>query len=116
LVQAVYDNYKTTKKFVDHVNSYGLNKKLNMDFQGEGRPSHKLQIKNWSNISLPWMALVMEFLLHLINLYNAVANNVMVHFVSEIKEWNRTIKKWRSKSLIKRFAHRNFSKSKSCSS
>jgi cell division protein FtsI/penicillin-binding protein 2 len=51
--------------------------------------------------------------------YNAVANNgVMVkpHFVSEIKEWNRTIKKWRSKSLIKDLLGRNFNKSKSCSS
>jgi cell division protein FtsI (penicillin-binding protein 3) len=64
------------------------------------------------------MALVMEF--HTNADFNlAVANNgVMVkpHFVSEIKEWNRTIKKWRSKSLIKRFARRNFNKSKSCSS
>jgi cell division protein FtsI (penicillin-binding protein 3) len=44
------------------------------------------------------MALVMEF--HTNADFNlAVANNgVMVkpHFVSEIKEWNRTIKKWRS--------------------
>jgi cell division protein FtsI (penicillin-binding protein 3) len=39
MVQAVYENYKNNpSKFVNHVNSYGLNKKLNMDFEGEGRP------------------------------------------------------------------------------
>jgi cell division protein FtsI (penicillin-binding protein 3) len=38
MVQAVYENYKNNpSKFVNHVNSYGLNKKLNMDFEGEGR-------------------------------------------------------------------------------
>jgi cell division protein FtsI (penicillin-binding protein 3) len=35
----VYENYKDNpSKFVNHVNSYGFNKKLNMDFEGEGRP------------------------------------------------------------------------------
>lgn len=101
LVQAVYDNYKNNpQKFVNHVNSYGLNKKLNMDFQGEGRayipqPSDK----SWSNISLPWMAFgygVSVTPMQTLTFYNAVANNgVMVkpQFVSEIKEWNKTIKK-----------------------
>jgi cell division protein FtsI (penicillin-binding protein 3) len=38
MVQAVYENYKNNpSKFVNHVNSYGF-KKLNMDFEGEGRP------------------------------------------------------------------------------
>jgi cell division protein FtsI (penicillin-binding protein 3) len=53
MVQAVYENYKNNpSKFVNHVNSYGLNKKLNMDF--EGRPViPQPSDKNWSNISLP---------------------------------------------------------------
>jgi cell division protein FtsI (penicillin-binding protein 3) len=35
MVQAVYENYKNNpSKFVNHVNSYGFNKKLNMDFKG----------------------------------------------------------------------------------
>jgi cell division protein FtsI (penicillin-binding protein 3) len=101
LVQAVYDNYKNNpSKFVDHVNSYGLNKKLNMDFQGEGRPFIPQPTdKNWSNISLPWMAFgygVSVTPMQTLAFYNAVANNgVMIkpRFVSEIKEWNRTIKK-----------------------
>jgi cell division protein FtsI (penicillin-binding protein 3) len=101
MVKAVYDNYKNNpKKFVNHINSYGFNKKLNMDFKGEGRayipqPSDK----NWSNISLPWMAFgygVSVTPMQTLAFYNAVANNgVMVkpQFVSEIKEWNKTIKK-----------------------
>lgn len=101
LVQAVYNNYKNNpSKFVDHVNSYGLNKKLNMDFKGEGRPFIPQPTdKNWSSISLPWMAFgygVSVTPMQTLAFYNAVANNgVMIkpRFVSEIKEWNRTIKK-----------------------
>ena len=101
LVQAVYDNYKNNpSKFVNHVNSYGLNKRLHMDFKGEGRPFIPQPTdKNWSNISLPWMAFgygVSVTPMQTLAYYNAVANDgIMVkpYFVSEIKEWNKTIKK-----------------------
>ncbi|WP_366186801.1 penicillin-binding protein [Flavobacterium ovatum] len=101
MVQAVYNAYKDNPtRFVNHVNSYGLNKKLNMDFKGEGRPYiPQPSSKRWSNISLPWMAFgygVSVTPMQTLAYYNAVANNgVMVkpYFVSEIKEWNKTIKK-----------------------
>ncbi|WP_414000188.1 penicillin-binding protein [Flavobacterium sp. W1B] len=101
LVKAVYDNYKDSpSKYVKHVNSYGFNKRLGMDFQGEGRPFiPQPSDKNWSNISLPWMAFgygVSVTPMQTLAFYNAVANNgkmVKPQFVSEIKEWNRTIKK-----------------------
>ncbi|AWG20219.1 penicillin-binding protein [Flavobacterium faecale] len=101
MVQAVYNAYKDEpSRFVNHVNSYGLNKKLNMDFKGEGRPYiPQPSNKSWSNISLPWMAFgygVSVTPMQTLAFYNAVANNgVMVkpYFVSEIKEWNKTIKK-----------------------
>jgi cell division protein FtsI (penicillin-binding protein 3) len=101
MVQAVYNAYNDNpSRFVNHVNSYGLNKKLNMDFKGEGRPYiPQPSDKRWSNISLPWMAFgygVSVTPMQTLAFYNAVANNgVMVkpHFVSEIKEWNKTIKK-----------------------
>ena len=71
-----------------------------MDFKGEGRPFIPQPTdKNWSNISLPWMAFgygVSVTAMQTLAYYNAVANNgVMVkpQFVSEIKEWNKTIKK-----------------------
>jgi hypothetical protein len=53
MVQAVYENYKNNpSKFVNHVNSYGLNKKLNMDFEGGRQPViPQPSDKNWSNIS-----------------------------------------------------------------
>ena len=101
MVQAVYEGYKDNpSRFVNHVNSYGLNKKLNMDFKGEGRPYiPQPSDKRWSNISLPWMAFgygVSVTPMQTLTYYNAVANNgVMVkpYFVSEIKEWNKTIEK-----------------------
>ncbi|MGL2987253.1 penicillin-binding protein [Flavobacterium sp. RSSA_27] len=102
MVQAVYNNYKSNPiKFVNHINAYGLNKKLGIGFNGEGnpyipQPSHK----SWSKLSLPWMAYgygVSVTPLQTLTYYNAVANNgemVKPLFVSEIKEWNKTIKKY----------------------
>ncbi|MCV9926733.1 transpeptidase family protein [Flavobacterium sp. LS1R49] len=102
MVQAVYDNYKNNpSKFVNHINGYGLNKILGLQFQGEGRPYiPQPGDKHWSGVSLPWMAFgygVSVTPLQTLTYYNSVANNgVMVkpQFVSEIKEWNRTIKKF----------------------
>ena len=102
MVQAVYNNYKNNPtKFVNHINSYGLNKKLGLAFKGEGMPFiPQPSDKNWSNISLPWMAFgygVSVTPLQTLTFYNAVANNgVMVkpQLVSEIKAWNKTIKKY----------------------
>ncbi|SHL82376.1 penicillin-binding protein [Flavobacterium xinjiangense] len=101
MVQAVYNNYKNNpSKFVNHVDSYGLNRKLGLDLKGEGMPViPQPKDKNWSNISLPWMAFgygVSVTPMQTLTFYNSVANNgVMVkpQFVSEIKEWNKTIKK-----------------------
>lgn len=102
LVQAVYNAYKDNpKQFVGHLNGYGLNKKLGLPIKGEGIPYvPQPGDKHWSAISLPWMAFgygVSITPLQTLTYYNSVANNgVMVkpQFVSEIKEWNRTIKKF----------------------
>jgi cell division protein FtsI (penicillin-binding protein 3) len=102
MVQAVYNNYKNDpSEFVNHLNAYGLNKRLGLPFQGEGKPSVPQPTdKNWSNISLPWMAFgygVSITPLQTLTFYNAVANNgemVKPQFVSEIKAWNKTIKKY----------------------
>ncbi|HEX8014703.1 MAG TPA: penicillin-binding transpeptidase domain-containing protein, partial [Flavobacterium sp.] len=102
MVQAVYDNYKNNPaKFVDHIRGFGLNKTLGLHFKGEGRAiiPHP-DDKNWSGVSLPWMAFgygVSVTPMQTLTFYNSVANNgVMVkpQFVSEIKEWNKTIKKF----------------------
>lgn len=102
MAQAVYENYKSNpSKFVNHINSYGLNKTLGLHFKGEGRPYiPQPGDKNWSGVSLPWMAFgygVSVTPMQTLTFYNSVANNgVMVkpQFVSEIKEWNKTIKKF----------------------
>lgn len=102
MVQAVYENYKSNpSKFVDHIRNFGLHKTLGLHFKGEGRAiiPHPGD-KNWSGVSLPWMAFgygVSVTPMQTLAFYNSVANNgVMVkpQFVSEIKEWNKTIKKF----------------------
>ncbi len=102
MVQAIHQNYKKNpSEFVNHLNNYGLNNRIGLPFQGEGKPFVPQPTdKTWSNISLPWMAFgygVSITPLQTLTFYNAVANNgVMVkpQFVSEIKEWNKTIKKF----------------------
>lgn len=102
MVQAVYNNYKSNPtKFVNHINSYGLNKKLGIGFNGEGRPYIPQPTDpKWSRVTLAWMAFgygVSVTPLQTLAYYNAVANNgemVKPLFVSEIKEWNKTIKKY----------------------
>lgn len=102
LVQAVYENYKNNpQQFIDRINKMGLNKPLGLPFQGEGKPIvHQTTDKNWNPNILPWMAFgysVAMTPLQTLTLYNAVANNgemVKPQFVSEIKEWNKTIKKY----------------------
>jgi len=102
LVQSVYDSYKSNpKQFVDRINSYGLNKPLGLPIKGEGIPVIPQPGTNrWSGVALPWMAFgygLSVTPLQTLTLYNAVANDgVMVKpiFVSEIKEWNKTIKKF----------------------
>ncbi|SHF99312.1 cell division protein FtsI (penicillin-binding protein 3) [Flavobacterium fluvii] len=110
MVQAVYNNYKKNpEEFVNHINRYGLNKCLGLPIKGEGKPFvPQPSDKSWSNISLPWMAFgygVSITPLQTLTFYNSVANNgVMVkpQFVSEIKEWNRTIKKYETEVINKK--------------
>lgn len=102
MVQSVYNNYKNNpKKFTDRIISYGLNKPLGLPFEGEGKPFiPEPNDKTWSAITLPWMAFgygVSVTPLQTLTLYNAVANNgemIKPIFVKEIKEWDRTIKKF----------------------
>ncbi|WP_394759246.1 penicillin-binding protein [Flavobacterium sp.] len=102
MVQAVYENYnKNPKQFTDRIVNLGLNKPLGLPFKGEGIPFiPEPSDKKWSAISLPWMAFgygVSVTPLQTLTLYNAIANNgemVKPKFVQEVKEWNKTIKKF----------------------
>lgn len=102
MVQAVYNNYKNNpSQFVNHINAIGLNKKLGLEFKGEGTPFiPQPSDKNWSNISLPWMAFgygVSVTPMQTLTFYNAVANDgemVKPQIITEIKQWDKTIKKY----------------------
>lgn len=102
LVQAVYESYKDNpQEFVDHLNDFGLNKRLGISLKGEGRPYiPQPSDPEWSKLSLPWMGFgygVSMTPLQTLTFYNAIANNgemVKPLFVQEIKEWDRTIKKF----------------------
>jgi cell division protein FtsI (penicillin-binding protein 3) len=107
MVQAIYENYKNNpKQFVDRINAMGLNKPLGLTLKGEGisiipQPG----TSKWNGLSLPWMAFgygVEVTPMQTLTLYNAIANNgemVKPQFVSEIKEQNKTIKKF-NKEII----------------
>ena len=107
IVQSVMESYKDNPKlFVDRINSYGMNKPLGLPIEGEGKPYiPQPGTSGWSGTTLPWMAFgynVSLTPLQTLTLYNAVANNgVMVKpiFVSEIKEWNKTIKKYNTQVI-----------------
>jgi len=102
MVQAVYENYRNNpREFVDRIDRMGLNKPLGLPFDGEGKPIiPQPGAKNWYATTLPWMAFgygVSVTPLQTLTLYNAIANNgemIKPQFVSEIKEWNKTIKKF----------------------
>lgn len=66
-------------KFVDYLDKFHLSEKLGIQIAGEPEPKIKRPgEKGWSGISLPWMAYGYGFEvtpLHVLALYNAVAND-----------------------------------------
>ncbi|CEN35186.1 penicillin-binding protein [Capnocytophaga cynodegmi] len=92
---------KNPKEFTDKLSQMGLDQPLGLPIKGERTPYiPKPKDKNWSGISLEWMAF--GYGLHLTPLqtlafYNAIANNgVMVkpRLIKEVREWNKTIEKF----------------------
>ncbi|UOB18496.1 penicillin-binding protein [Abyssalbus ytuae] len=100
----IIDNFyrKNPEKFVNRLYNMGLNNQLGLSIKGEGKPvvPHPNDKKNWSGISLPWMAYgygVSLTPLQILTFYNAVANDgemVKPRLIKEVKEWNRTIKRF----------------------
>ncbi len=83
---------KNPQKYIDRLNSFGLNKPIGLSIPGEGKPRIKqTKDKDWYGTSLPWISIGYESLvtpLHTLMLYNAVANDgkmVKPKFVEEIK-------------------------------
>jgi cell division protein FtsI/penicillin-binding protein 2 len=98
----VYENYKNNPHlFIDRINKMGLNKPLGLAINGEASPFvPQPGTPRWNGMSLPWMAFgygIEVTPMQTLTLYNAIANNgemIKPLFVSEIKEWNKTIKKF----------------------
>ncbi len=98
----IYTYYSdSAQRYIDGLYRIGINRPLGLQIAGEGRPYIKTtKSKYWSALSLPWMSIGYEISLapiHLLALYNAVANNgVMVKplFVREIRKNGQLVQRF----------------------
>ena len=98
----IYTAYSdSAQKYIDGLYRIGINRPLGLQIAGEGKPYIKTtKSKYWSALSLPWMSIGYEISLapiHLLTLYNAVANNgVMVKplFVREIRSNGQLVQRF----------------------
>ncbi len=96
----IYKAYKDEpQEFLKRLDDFGLTEPLGIDLRGEPRPTvTRPGTKNWSAISLPWMAVGYEFQqtpLQTLAFYNAVANDgklVRPQFVKEIRRGVEVVK------------------------
>lgn len=94
MAKMVLENYKSNPStLLQRLYSMGLDKKTNVSIQGEGNPLIPSPgTKNWSGLSLPWMAYgygVYLTPLQLLTFYNAIANDgveVKPYLVSKIRD------------------------------
>jgi len=98
----IYNSYASEpQKFIDGLYKLGINRPLNLQIDGERPPYIKnTKSKYWSDLSLPWIAYGYEVALapiHLITLYNSIANNgrmVKPLFVKEILRNGQAVHKF----------------------
>ncbi len=108
IVKLVYDNYKNNpKKFVDRLYNMGLNNALGLSIKGEGKPMIPYPAdKNWSGISLPWMAFgygIKLTPLQILSFYNGIANDgeiVKPRFIYKIKNSGSSFIKEYEKEIL----------------
>ncbi|WP_417589337.1 penicillin-binding protein [Owenweeksia hongkongensis] len=99
IVKLIYDNYKDEpSRFVDRLYTLGLHDPLGLAIKGEGTPLiPKPGDKNWSGITLPWMAFGYQVSftpLQVLTLYNAVANDgtmIKPRFIESISKHGKVI-------------------------
>lgn len=100
IAKVIYQSYRNEPSlFINRLESFGLTEPLGLDLQGEPDPTvYRPGTKNWSGISLPWMAIgyeVQQTPLQTLAFYNAVANNgafVKPQFVKEIRRSGQVVK------------------------
>ncbi len=96
----IYENYKDNpRRYVDRLYSMKINKPLDLQIKGEGKPVIRGPgDKLWSGISLPMMSHGYEVQmtpLQILTFYNAVANDgkmVKPRFVTEVRDGSRVVK------------------------
>ncbi|MNU68858.1 Penicillin-binding protein PbpB [compost metagenome] len=100
IARVIHNAYrKEPQLFIDRLRSFGIGDSLGIDLQGEPKPTlYAPGTKQWSGISLPWMAIgyeVQQTPLQTLAFYNAVANNgtlVRPQFVEHIRRGQRIVK------------------------
>jgi len=100
-VKLIEKHFKNNpKQFVDRLRNMHLTDKTNIAIKGEKSPKIPYPTdKTWSGLSLPWMTHgygVELTPLQILTFYNAIANDgkmMKPYLVSEIKQWNKTLKK-----------------------
>ncbi len=108
----VYQGYKDNpQKFLDRLQSFGLGNPLELEILGEGLPIlNGPGSRNWSSVSLPWMAIGYEVALtplQTLAFYNAVANQGRLMkpiFVEEVRQMDKTIVKFHPQVIKRRIA------------
>lgn len=98
----IHEGYKENpEKYVNRLMSMGIHKELGLPVKGEGIPVLRYPgDKGWSGLSLAQMAYGYEVAmtpLQTLAFYNAIANDgemVKPRLLKEVKEWNKTIKKF----------------------
>jgi cell division protein FtsI (penicillin-binding protein 3) len=103
------DKYFGTKpeKFLNYVDELKLSKPLGLQITGESYPKiTRPKDKNWSGITLPWMAYGYGFEispLHTLALYNAVANEgkmVKPIFVTAVTQGDKVLQEFETETMV----------------
>ncbi len=88
----ITEAYDDPDDFLERLDQFHLNSKLNLDLKGEKDPYiRQTDSKNWSAVSLPWLSIGYESELsplHILTFYNAIANDgkmMKPQFVSAIE-------------------------------
>ena len=111
----IYESYKDNpRRYVDRLYSMKINKPLDLQIKGEGKPVIRGPgDKLWSGISLPMMSHGYEVQmtpLQILTFYNAVANDgkmVKPRFVTEVKDGNRVVKSFDSEVITNAICSRS---------
>lgn len=115
MAKTVWKYYKDDpEKFVKRMAQFHLDKPLDLQIPGEGSPRIKTpKDADWSGTTLPWMSIGYEVKLtplHMLTLYNAVANNgkmVKPKFVKEIRRRGKVVKTYETEVLSEKIASDN---------